>query len=120
TDVTAASGLGNSGYAMGAAIGDIDNDGNPDVLITNYGPDKLYRNNGNGTFTDVNAQAGIKTSGWSTSAVFFDYNRDGFLDLYIARYVKFDPSVVCTDRAGRKDYCGPEGYDGESDLLFRN
>ncbi len=119
-DVTEASGVGDQGFSMGVAIGDIDNDGDLDVFVSNYGPDQLYRNNGDGTFSNVTEKSGIKTSGWSTSAVFFDYDRDGFLDLYIARYVKLNPSIVCTDRAGRKDYCGPDAYEAESDLLYRN
>jgi enediyne biosynthesis protein E4 len=119
-DVTNNSGLGDRGFGMGVAVADIDNDGDVDVFVTNYGPDQLYRNNGNGTFTNITQQSGIQTNGWSTSAVFFDYDRDGFLDLYIARYVKVNPAVVCTDRAGRKDYCGPDGYDAEPDLLYRN
>jgi enediyne biosynthesis protein E4 len=119
-DVTNASDLGDTGFGMGVAIADIDNDGDLDVFVTNYGPNQLYRNNGNGTFSNITQQSGINTEGWSTSAVFFDYDRDGFLDLYIARYVKVNPAVICTDRAGRKDYCGPDGYEAEPDLLYRN
>lgn len=119
-DVTNDSGLGDTGFGMGVAIADVDNDGDVDVFVTNYGPDQLYRNNANGTFTNVTQQSGIQTNGWSTSAIFFDYDRDGFLDLYVARYVKVNPSVICTDRAGRKDYCGPDGYEAEPDLLYRN
>ncbi|HSE39818.1 MAG TPA: CRTAC1 family protein [Acidobacteriota bacterium] len=119
-DVSTEAGLNDPGYGMGVAIGDVDNDGDPDVFVTNYGEDHLYRNNGNGTFTNITKQSGIQTTGWSTSTVFFDYDRDGFLDLYIARYVKLNPAVVCTDRAGRKDYCGPDGYEAEPDLLFHN
>ncbi len=119
-DVTASSGLGDLDYGMGVAAGDVDNDGDTDLFVTNYGSDQLYRNNGDGTFSRITESSGIKTNGWSTSAVFLDYDRDGFLDLYVARYVKLNPAVVCTDRAGRKDYCGPEGYDAEPDLLFHN
>ncbi len=119
-DVTEFSGLGGSGYGMGVAIGDIDNDGDVDVYVTNYGPDKLYRNNGDGTFTDISQQTGISNPAWATSAVFFDYNRDGFLDIYVANYVTYDPAVICTDKSGRKDYCGPQAYDGEPDVLYRN
>jgi hypothetical protein len=120
TNITNVSGLNDKGYGMGVAVGDIDNDGDVDVFVSNYGPNLLYRNNGNGTFTNVTEKAGINTTGWSTSAVFFDYDRDGFLDLYVARYVQLNPSVVCTDRAGRKDYCGPDAYEAEPHLLFHN
>ena len=121
TDVTDSSGLGDQGYGMGVAVADIENDGDVDVFISNFGSDQLYRNNGNGTFSNITEQSGIQvTNGWSTSAVFFDYDRDGLLDLYVARYVKLNPAVVCTDRAGRKDYCGPDGYDAEPDLLYHN
>jgi hypothetical protein len=119
-DVTNSSGLGDTGFGMGVAIADIDNDGDLDVFVSNYGPDQLYRNEGNGTFSNIAQQSGIQTDGWSTSAVFFDYDRDGFLDLYIARYIKMNPAVICTDRAGRKEYCGPDGYEADPDLLYRN
>jgi enediyne biosynthesis protein E4 len=119
-DVTNTSGLGDTGFGMGVAIADIDNDRDLDVFVTNFGPDQLYRNNGNGTFTNITSPSGIQTDGWSTSAVFFDFDRDGLLDLYVARYVKVNPAVICTDRAGRKDYCGPDGYEAEPDLFYRN
>src|SRR5262245_20800309 len=92
TDVTQHAGLGGTGYSMGVAIGDIDNDGDVDIYITNYGPDELYRNNGDGTFTNITASAGINNPAWGTSVAFLDYDRDGFLDIYVANYVLFDPS----------------------------
>ncbi len=119
-EVTAASGLGETGYGMGCAIGDFDNDGHPDVYVTNYGPDVLYRNNGNGTFTNVTQAAGIDNSHWACSAIFFDYDRDGFLDLYVTNYLAYDSTVVCTDRAGRPDYCGPTGFPAVPDKLYHN
>ncbi|HEY7161238.1 MAG TPA: VCBS repeat-containing protein, partial [Acidobacteriota bacterium] len=120
TDVTEKSGLENTGYGMGVAVADIDNDGDVDVYITNYGPDALFENNGNGTFTNITKQAGITNSSWGTSAVFFDYDRDGFLDLYVANYLAYDSAIVCTDRAGRPDYCGPKGFSGIPDVLYHN
>jgi len=120
TDVTQISGLGDTGYGMGVAVADIDNDGDLDVYLTNYGPDMLYRNNGNGTFTNITKQAGITNSSWGASAVFFDYDRDGYLDLYVANYLAYDPAIVCTDRAGRPDYCGPKGFVGIPDVLYHN
>jgi len=120
TDVTDRSGLAGSGYGMGVAIGDIDNDGFPDVYITNYGPDALYHNNGDGTFTDITKKAGIDNPDWGSSAAFLDYDRDGYLDLFVANYVAFDPQVTCMDKAGRQDYCGPKGFAGVPDKLYHN
>ncbi len=119
-DATEASGLGDPGYGMGVAIGDIDNDGHDDVYLSNLGADRLYRNRGDGTFEDHTAAAGVATSGWSTSASFLDFDRDGDLDLYVTHYVSYDPSVRCFDSAGRHEYCGPTAFPGESDVLLRN
>ncbi len=119
-DVTESSGLGDTGYGMGVAVGDIDNDGDVDVYVSNFGPDALYRNNGDGTFTDISKAAGITNSLWGSSTVFFDYDVDGFLDLYVTNYVAYDSTIQCTDRGGRLDYCGPGGFLGTSDVLYRN
>ena len=119
-DVTGESGLGDAGYGMGVAVGDVDGDGDPDVYVTNYGPNALYRNDGDGTFTDVTRAAGIDNPAWGTSAVFFDADGDGDLDLYVANYVAYDPAVSCPDAAGRPDYCGPAGFAGVADRLYRN
>jgi hypothetical protein len=120
TNVTEISGLGDTGYGMGVAVGDIDNDGDIDVYISNDGPDALYRNNGNGTFTNITKESGIDNSDWGISVIFLDYNLDNFLDIFVANYVRFDTSVVCTDRVGRRDYCGPQGFPGYPDRLFQN
>jgi hypothetical protein len=120
TNVTESSGLGDMGYGMGVAVGDIDNDGDVDVYISNDGPDALYRNNGDGTFTNITKESGIDNSDWGISVIFFDYNLDNFLDIFVANYVRFDTSVVCTDRVGRRDYCGPQGFPGYPDRLFQN
>ena len=90
-DVTASSGLGDTGYGMGVAVGDVDN-GDLDVYLANYGPDRLYRNEGDGAFVDVTSAASIEVDGWSSSAAFFDFDRDGFLDLYVVRYVDYLPA----------------------------
>src|SRR5206468_508361 len=94
TDVTAIAGLATAGnnYGMGVAVGDYDNDGFPDLYVTNYGRNILYHNNGNGTFTDVTEKAGVAAGGWSASAGFFDYDNDGRLDLFVTRYVVWDGS----------------------------
>src|ERR1700722_5508593 len=82
-DVTQGSGLGIAGYSTGVAIGDVNNDGWPDVLVTQYGGVRLFLNNGNGTFTDVTEQSGLRNPVFATSAAFFDYDRDGWLDLVV-------------------------------------
>ena len=82
-------GLGDGGYGMGVAVGDMDNDGDLDVFLANYGPDRLYRNNGDGTFDDVTDVSGIDNSAWAASAGFFDYDRDGPRDFFFPNYVGF-------------------------------
>ncbi len=119
-DVTTESGLGDTGYGMGVAVGDIDNDGWVDVFVTNYGPDRLYRNQGDGSFADVTASAGVKVDGWSTSAAFCDFDRDGFLDLYVTRYVDYLPAKRCSAKDGRQDFCGPESFRPIHDVLLHN
>ncbi|MEM6796238.1 MAG: VCBS repeat-containing protein, partial [Acidobacteriota bacterium] len=124
-DSTAGSGLGDPGYGTGVAVGDINNDGHEDVFVANIGGDKLFIGRGDGTFEDVTAAAGLRDSGdpnreWTSSAAFCDLDRDGFLDLYIAGYVIFDPSVSCTDKAGRPEYCGPDSFEDRVDVLLRN
>ena len=124
TDVTARSGFAAGDYGMGVAVGDYDNDGDVDLYITNYGPNRLYRNNGNGTFIDVTsaAGAGLDDPRWSTSATFSDYDADGDLDLFVANYVDFviPGSKACFDPTGSRDYCGPLQFRPVPDRLFRN
>jgi hypothetical protein len=119
-DVTASSGLGDTGYGTGVAVGDIDNDGFVDLFVGNYGPDSLYRNRGNGKFENVTARAGITGNSWTASAAFCDYDADGFLDLYVTHYVKFDPKKVCVKGDGAPDYCSPQSLPYETDALYRN
>jgi hypothetical protein len=97
---------------MGVAVGDYDNDGHLDLFVTAFGPDTLYHNNGDGTFTDVTRQAGVSDAYWSTSATFVDYDRDGQLDLFVADYVDFTIAAnqLCSDPVGARDYCGPRAY----------
>jgi hypothetical protein len=122
TDVTARAGVGLQAYGMGAAVGDYDNDGDLDLFVTTFGPDTLYRNNGDGTFTDVTGEAGVSDSFWSASATFFDYDRDGDLDLFVANYLDFTLAGTksCTDTLGAPDYCGPRLYRPVPDRLYRN
>jgi enediyne biosynthesis protein E4 len=122
TDVTERAGVGLDAYGMGTAIGDYDNDGDLDLFVTAFGPDTLYRNNGDGTFTDVAKEAEVSDPLWSTSATFFDYDRDGDLDLFVANYLDFTVAgnKSCTDPLGAPDYCGPRVYRSVPDRLYRN
>ena len=118
-DVTETTGIGHEGYGQGVAIGDVDNDGDKDVYVTNYGDtDVFYRNNGDGTF--ALQEAGLSNDAWGTSATFGDYDRDGYLDLYVANYVQFDPEAVCRGKHGAPDYCNPQVFEPAADRLFRN
>jgi hypothetical protein len=119
-DVSAGSGLDIAGHNMGVAVGDVNDDGWPDVLVTQYGGVKLFINNGNGTFTETSKQAGLESSLWGTSACFFDYDRDGWLDLVIVNYVAFDPHIPCTSADGGRDYCPPKPFKGSVSKLFHN
>jgi len=120
-DVSRGSGLDVAGYGMGVAVGDVNNDGYPDVLVTEYGRVRLFLNNhGDGTFTDVTRDAGLDNLLWGTSAAFVDYDRDGWLDLVVVNYVDYDPSRSCADASGRPDYCSPSAFVGSVTRLFHN
>ena len=119
-DATEGSGLGDGGYGQGVAVGDIDNDGDADIYVANFGPDRLYRNGGTGAFDNITAAAGIEVGGWSASATFFDYDRDGYLDLYVAQYVTYDPEKTCFSPKGAIDYCGPKIFPPAPDVLLHN
>ncbi|HVI10855.1 MAG TPA: VCBS repeat-containing protein, partial [Candidatus Binatia bacterium] len=130
TDVTDKAGVANQRWGFGAVVGDYDNDGWPDIYVTNFGKNRLYHNNHDGTFTDVAETAGVALGGWSTGATWGDYDRDGRLDLFVPGYVKFDPenpalagkgvaAGYCQFR-GIPVMCGPRGLPGESDHLFHN
>ena len=122
TDVSAKAGLGWNGYGMGAAVADYDNDGDLDLFLTGFGPDALFRNNGDGTFTDVTAAAGVSDPLWSTSAAFLDHDRDGDLDLFVANYLDFTvaDNKICSDPTGSRDYCSPRAYRPVPDRFYRN
>jgi hypothetical protein len=123
TDVTQAAGLaaaGDGNYGMGVAVGDFDNDGFPDIYVTSYGHNVLYRNNGNGTFSDVTAQAGVAAGGWSVSAGFFDFDNDGRLDLFVTRYLEWEPKHNKSCGTSPRVYCSPSEYAGVTNILYRN
>jgi hypothetical protein len=120
TDVSKGSGLDVAGQGMGVAVGDINNDGWPDVFLTEYGRVRLFVNNKNGTFTDITKEAGLDNPHWGTSAAFVDYDRDGWLDLVIVNYVHYDSDKVCSGPSGRRDFCGPSGFDPLVSRLYRN
>lgn len=123
TDVTEKAGVRGNGYGMGVAVGDFDNDGFEDLLVTNYGSVILYKNNRDGTFTDVTQKAGLHTEGWMSSAGFFDYDNDGKLDLFICRYLDWDFSKnkYCGSRVeGGRSYCHPDNFKPVSNYLFHN
>jgi hypothetical protein len=113
-------GLDFAGYNMGVAVGDVNNDGKPDVLITQYTGVRLFLNNGDGTFSDVTREAGLSNPSWGTSAAFFDYDRDGWLDLVVVNYVDYDPTWPCTRPDGERDYCAPKTFRGRVTRLFYN
>lgn len=123
TDVTARAGLDVELYGMGVAVGDYNNDGFPDILITCVGQNHLFHNTGKGKFVDVTNASGLgKREGFSTSALWFDYDRDGLLDLFVCNYVKWSPEhdVFCSLDGKHKSYCTPEAYRGETCWLFHN
>ena len=131
TDVAAKAGVTNDRWGVGVAIADYDNDGWPDIYVTNFGKNRLYHNNHDGTFTDVAEKAGVTLGNWSTGATWGDYDGDGRLDLFVPGYVHYDMAnqpgsggtgvaySFCQFR-GQKVMCGPRGLKGESDHLFHN
>ena len=131
TDVTDKTGTGHRGWGYGVAVGDIDNDGHPDLYVTNLGRNVLYRNRGDGTFEDVTDAAGVGHESWGSSAAFFDMEGDGDLDLYVGNYVAFVQEEVprrgsqrakppfCNFR-GLEVVCGPRGLKPAPNVLFRN
>jgi len=131
TEVTQKAEVANDRWGFGCVVGDYDNDGWPDIYVSNYGKNRLYRNNHDGTFADVAQKAGVDVGTWSTGATFGDYDGDGRLDLFVAGYIKFDwmnppmPGMkvvgvdICQYR-GVPVMCGPRGLKGEQDHLFHN
>ena len=133
-DVTDKAGVANERWAMGAAVGDYNNDGFPDLFVSNYGVSRLYKNNGDGTFTDAAPKVGLDIKGWHTGATFGDYDKDGRLDLFVPAYIDFDvknmppsPSEIGKGTSVGRNFCqfrgepvpcGPRGLKGAKDSLF--
>ena len=121
TDVTEKAGVAGGGFGMGVAVGDYDNDGFPDLFVTQYGRSILYRNNGNGTFTDVTEKSGLRVQGWASHAVWFDYDNDGRLDLFVGQFAGFDKANGCGVSAdGKRHYCIPRVFPPRPSWLFHN
>ncbi|MBS1852729.1 MAG: CRTAC1 family protein [Acidobacteria bacterium] len=131
TDVTKQAGLTADLFGMGAAVGDYDGDGYPDILITGVARCVLYHNNQDGTFSDVTASSGIAASPWSTSALWFDFDNDGKLDLFVANFADYSDNKVCSlgesygeKKAGMAQdhayYCDPQVLKAAPSRLFRN
>jgi hypothetical protein len=129
TDVTAQAGVAGTGFDIGAAVGDYDNDGHPDLFVAGVHGNTLYHNNGDGTFTDVTKKAGLDKSIdpeygplWSEAAAWVDINNDGLLDLFVVNYLQWNYSAtpLCGSGGGLADYCHPRFYKGQPDQLFIN
>lgn len=121
-DVTQTSGFDARGYGMGVATGDLTGNGHPDLYITNYGPNTLWRNNGDGSFTDISEASGATDEAFSASAAIADVNGNGLLDLFVTNYVDYDPATnpTCLAESTRRDYCGPGVFEAARDTLYLN
>jgi len=117
-DVTALAGLGSAGYGQGCTAADYDNDGDPDLVVANYGKNIFYRNNGDGSFSEITDIVGVGGDAWSSSVGFADFDLDGNLDLYVVNYV--DALKVCRGSDGRIATCDPQNFNGVQDRLYRN
>jgi hypothetical protein len=120
-NVSRAAGLSDTpGYGVGLAVGDVNDDGHSDVYMTAFGGDRLWMNNGDGTFCDCTGALENVNRRWGTAAAFFDYDRDGWLDLYVVNYLDYFPGTPCDEGTGRLDYCGPRSFEGTTGKLYRN
>ncbi len=121
-DVTSEAGIEATEYGMGIAVADYDGDGDDDVFLASYGPNRLYRNLGDGRFEEIASAAGVDSDAWSVAASFFDYDGDGYLDLYVVNYLEYDHTAheACFGYSSQKLYCAPHGYAPAPDVLYRN
>ncbi len=119
-DISPGSGLDVSGWCTGVAVGDLDDDGLPDVLLCEFGRVRLFRNLGGGKFQDATGGSGLVNPLWATSAAFVDYDRDGRLDLFVANYIAYEPGWPCSNPSGHRDYCSPAMFKGTAGKLYRN
>lgn len=122
TDVTAEAIPESTGYGMGVAAADYDNDGWVDLYVTNYGSNQMLRNNGDGSFADATETTGTGDQGWSVSAAFVDYDMDGWLDLFVGNYLEYTLGgrPGCAAVTGAPDYCSPLNFPPQKDVLYRN
>ncbi|NND81424.1 MAG: CRTAC1 family protein [Gammaproteobacteria bacterium] len=122
TDITDSAGIPTGGYGMGVATGDVDGDGHLDLYVTNFGPNRLLKNQGDGTFTDISESAAVGDDRWSVPAAFFDLEGYGDLDLYVGSYVDFrlQNHRDCFSGTGLADFCSPHSYSAVTDRVFRN
>lgn len=122
TDVTEESGIRADGYGVGVTVADYDRDGWLDIFLTNFGPNQLWRNKGDGTFEEVIAKAGIQDPRWNSGATFVDIDRDGWLDLFVGCYLDFSYANhrICRSSSGVKDYCAPQAYGEVANRIYHN
>ncbi len=122
TDVTEQSGIVAPGYGMGVSVGDVNNDGWPDLYLSNFGRNQLWVNQRDGSFQEVSEAAGAGDDRWSITAVFFDYDQDGWQDLYVVNYVdyKLASAKICLSYNDAPDYCSPQSYRPTADRLLHN
>jgi len=119
-DVSQGSGLDVAGFGSGVAVGDVNNDGRPDVFLSEYGGLRLFVNEGEGKFRDVTAASGLSSLLWGVSSSFLDFDRDGWLDLVVVNYVAYDSTRLCYARDGTRDFCTPTQFAGSVTKLYRN
>jgi hypothetical protein len=126
-DVSERAGVAGRGYGMGAAVGDADGDGRPDLYVACYGRNTLYRNRGDGTFEDITERARVGAGGWSSSAAWADFDGDGDLDLYVVTYLAYDTrkhgaceATIPGSTTKVAAYCHPHHFEGAPDIIYRN